>query len=595
VNNGEGLLKTAGSHPDTTKTFVVAAALSLAALPVVQEGVVTPHRLFAFLIAALVGLIIVLFFRSPRFDGINGAVSINEAVLGFILASGVVFRLRALLARRSLWFDEVSLATSIRDQSLLDLLTTPLPYQQSAASGFLAASWLTFEAFGTGLVWVRVVPFVAGVMTLVLGLLVAKSAFNRLPAQAFFMAILALSPVLIFYSSEMKQYSTDALAMTAGLYVAHLIKQRRSALRAAVIGFTAVIFSSAGLIVFFLLALIVVFSGGPGTQFRGVIQAAMRNVAVLLTWLVAAAIHVLYTVKAGVDRTYMQEYWGARGGFAPETFFSSDTATWYGERASELVWLTFDATEMVGPGAYNVSLWVLLATIILVIGGCRHAGLKNEPLLLVFFTLIMAIMLAQLSIFPLSSRLALYLIPAFAFLMASGVDRYVGNDKKGFFCVVNTIAAALLTASLISTALGQFHAPYLGKDMDAALKVLVREGQSGDAIWAIPLDMRIIDWHRTGAHFTAPVLPVNPEAARNPSQIDNLGEMSTSRLWIVSSARRREARMLFQEVEQYFESSAVYSSDDTFIALLSNIGPVEFALTNDRSRLTVKQGLRVND
>jgi len=589
------VLKSAESPPDIGKTFTVTAALTLVTLPLAQEGPIAQDRLLAVAIFSAVASVIVILLRTSRFhDAIQG-IGRREVVLGFILASGVLFRLRALLARRSLWFDEVSLATNIRDRSLLDLLSAPLEFQQSAPPGFLTASWLTSEIFGTGLVWVRTVPFVAGILTLGLGLLVAKSTLKRFPAQAFFMAILALSPVLIFYSSEMKQYSTDALALTAGLYVAHMMQRRKSAICASLLGFVSVISSSAGLIVFFLLAMIVLASGYSTNQLRGIFQAGMENISALSFWLIAAIIHVFYTAVAGVDRAFMEEYWGARGGFAPQTITTLEETFWYGERLTELVWLTFDATNMVGPGTRSVSPLILLAAMVLLIGGFRSASRQNWPLLLVLITCIAALVLAQLRLYPLSSRLAIYLIPALAFLMASGADRLLQSDRRSLSRTINPVAGSLLIASLIPTVLGQFHSPYVGKDMDSALKVLVREGQFSDTVLAVPLDLRIVDWHRDGANFTAPVIAVDSITVTDSGQIAELGATIPPRLWIVSSARRREARTLFQEVEKLYSSTAVYSKDDTFIALLSNIGSVEFELTGDRSLLNVTQGTRVGD
>lgn len=589
------MIETKASPLALGQTLMVTAALTLVALPLVKAGPVTQDRVTLFLVYSAIAAIVVLLFWSLRWPKPVTNMGRREVALGCIVAAGVVFRLRALFASRSLWFDEVSLATSIKDRSLFDLLTTPLAYHQSAPPGFLTASWLTSELFGTGLIWVRAVPFMAGILTLGLGLMVAKSALSRFPAQAFFMAILSLSPVLIFYSSEMKQYSTDALALTAGLYVAHLTQRRKPTIWPSVIGFVAVISSSAGLIVFFILALMVLAAGFPSNQMRGVLQAGLKHIVALSAWLFAALIHVLYTVVAGVDRAFMQTYWGARGGFAPQSIASLETIDWSARRLIELLWLSFEATVMVGPEIRSVSLLFLPAALVLIVAGCRGVSRQHWPLVLVLLTCISAVVLAQLRLYPLSSRLALYLIPGLAFVMASGVELLQQSDRRLLRQVMNPVATLVLIATLLPTVLGQFSSPYVGKDMDSALKLIVREGQSTDTIVAVALDMRIIDWHREGANFTAPVIALESLTPTQAAQSVAFGAQTPPRMWIVSSARRKEARMLLQEIAPFYSSTAVYSNDDTFIALLSNIGSVSFELTGDRSLFTVTQNQPIAD
>lgn len=576
------------SHADTTAVWAVTVALTAVALPIVQQGPVSHGRVLS---AALLGAFAIATPRVVRYTRLSATLprlNIRAVVLGCILATGVAFRLRALFAVRSLWFDEVSLAANIADRSLLELLTTQLSAHQSAPPGFLTASWFAYETAGTGLIWVRAVPFAAGVLTLVVGTHVARSVFHSFLAQAGFVAMLAWSPILIFYSTELKQYSTDVLVVTVALYLAHTMAQRRSGWLAALLGFAAVISSLAGLIVFFLLALIVLSSGFAKQRLRGVYAAGQQHIAALCAWLFAATLHLIYTVVAGADREYMQEYWRARAGFAPQSLGSFDDVWWYGDRFRELVWLTFDATEMVGPGMHNGAVWLVVAVGVLLVAAARSVWRHNWTLQLAALMLLGAFMLAQFNAYPLSSRLALYLIPALVFLMASGIDRLWGSSRRVVGRPISVALALLLGASLIATSISQFAAPFLGKDMHGALKVVAREWQSGDAVWTVPTDMPVVEWHRAGAGFTAPVIAVDSALPRTRGPIAGLQEHAPSRLWIVSSVRRREARQLLEKAIPEYEASAVYSQDDTFIALLSNTGPVMFEPTGDRNLLRLR-------
>ena len=582
------MFTSAESRPQVGGTLAITAVVTLAAWPMVPQGPLTSSRLIVVCsLFAVVGSLFLLRHRlwvPARFPQIGR----TEALFGFILAAGIIFRLRALFASRSLWFDEVSLALNIRDRSLIDLLTLPLTYRQSAPPGFLTAAWLSSEAFGMALIWVRFVPFVAGILALWVGLIVAKETLRTVGAQAFFLVLLAWSPLVVFYATELKQYSTDALAMTLALYVAHLMFRQRSAIRAAVLGFLAIISSTAGVIVFFLLALIVLVDGFAGQRLSGVRHAVMQNLTVLTAWLSAALLHVLYTAVAGVDRVYMQEYWGARGGFAPQQITGLADAWWYVDRFSELLWLTVEATEMVGPGMHEVRYLLLIAAAILVFGAIRNRSQQTWPSLLVAATGITAVVLSYVRLYPLSSRLAIYLIPALAWLMAYGVDYFLNDSRRIALRSVGVVASVVVLGSVFVTVVGQFQTPYVGKDMHAALQVITVHWQPGDEVWAVPLDVRVVEWHRDGAGFTAPVVAVDPTTDLGSGAVAQLSGDVPQRLWIVSSTRRREARMLFTTAQTYYDSSAVYANDDTFIALLSTVGPVTFELTDDRRRLIVR-------
>lgn len=574
---------------DTTLTWVVAVTFTVASLPLIQPGPVSVGRVLVAVALAALALVLYAAAERTRLRTVIPPLRISPVILGLIVATGIALRLRALFAARSLWFDEVSLATNIAERSLLDLLTVPLSFQQSAPPGFLTASWVVFETFGTGLLWVRAIPFVAGILTLIVGVQTARVVFRSFPAQVVFLAILAWSPILVFYATELKQYSTDVLAMTVALYLAHVMRQRRSGWLAAVLGFMAVVSSSAGIIVFFLLALIVLGSGFAKQRLRGMYDAGLRHVVALSAWLLGATVHVLYTVVAGVDRTYMQEYWRQRAGFAPQSLGSLEDVWWYGDRFQELVWLTFDATEMVGPGMHDGALWLVALVGVLVLCATGSAWRHNWPLQLAVLAFAMAYLLAMVGAYPFSSRLALYLIVALAFLVACGIDRLWASTPRTVWQTASLAAGLLMSVSLIVTSTIQFGTPFVGKDMHGALSVVVRAWQSGDAVWAVPLDVPVIEWHRVGAEFTAAVIPVDPLAPGTEGPIAALGENAPSRLWIVSSARRREARQLMEMAQPYYDASAVYVKDDTFIALLSNVGPVTFKPTGDRSLLRVDQ------
>jgi hypothetical protein len=124
-----------------------------------------------------------------------------------LIALGGVLRLRQYLANRSLWLDEAMLALNIVNRDFARLFK-PLDYDQGAPLGFLLTEKLAATLLGSGELALRLLPLLAGCAALWLFYLLLK----RMLAPAGMLtalALFALSPTLVYYSSEVKQYSSD--------------------------------------------------------------------------------------------------------------------------------------------------------------------------------------------------------------------------------------------------------------------------------------------------------------------------------------------------------------------------------------------------
>jgi hypothetical protein len=138
------------------------------------------------------------------------------AVAALILLGGGL-RVAALLSDRCLWIDEAMLALNLVGRSPGQLLG-PLDYNQGAPLGFLLAAKLAILCFGESEWALRLVPLAASLAGLA-GF--AWLARRILPpgAAVLALALFALSPHLITYAGECKQYASDA-AVAAGLLAA---------------------------------------------------------------------------------------------------------------------------------------------------------------------------------------------------------------------------------------------------------------------------------------------------------------------------------------------------------------------------------------
>src|SRR6266850_277045 len=84
-----------------------------------------------------------------------------------IVCLGVILRLSAYIHNRALWGDEIPLARNIEERTYSGLLQ-PLSYDQASPVGFLMLERLAVQAFGDNEYALRLVPLLAGVLSLVL-------------------------------------------------------------------------------------------------------------------------------------------------------------------------------------------------------------------------------------------------------------------------------------------------------------------------------------------------------------------------------------------------------------------------------------------
>jgi len=145
---------------------------------------------------------------------LRSRLSLHRLAATILLAAGLVLRLRAYFAGRSLWLDEAMLALNLIRRDFAGLML-PLDYDQGAPLGFLLLQKGIILLLGSGELALRLVPLLAGCLALII---FAWLAFRLLPRAGALvaLALFSFSPSLIFYSAEAKQYSLDVLLAVLG-------------------------------------------------------------------------------------------------------------------------------------------------------------------------------------------------------------------------------------------------------------------------------------------------------------------------------------------------------------------------------------------
>ncbi len=147
-----------------------------------------------------------------------------EAAAKALVAVGVVARIVRYLVNRSLWRDEAALAVNLVDRSF-GQFAAPLDYDQAAPLGFLWLEKASVVAFGSGEYALRLLPLLAALGAVFVFFKVARELLE--PREALLALLLfSISEPLVFYASEVKQYSTDVLVCLLIVWPAARIARR---------------------------------------------------------------------------------------------------------------------------------------------------------------------------------------------------------------------------------------------------------------------------------------------------------------------------------------------------------------------------------
>jgi len=125
-----------------------------------------------------------------------------------IIAIGVILYFKQYLNDRSLWLDEAMISLDIIRLPMSNFLHQPLPYFQAAPLGFLVIEKIFVSLLGTSEYALRLYPFVCGLLSLGLFFKLAKKYLN-VEFVAFAILTFVITPSLVYFSSEIKQYGPD--------------------------------------------------------------------------------------------------------------------------------------------------------------------------------------------------------------------------------------------------------------------------------------------------------------------------------------------------------------------------------------------------
>lgn len=392
-------------------------------------------------------------------------------IITVAVAVGVVLRLAAWTQNRSLWLDEVYLALNITGRSLAGLWH-PLDHDQGAPIGFLLLTKLVTLVAGQREFALRLVPLAAGIGAI---LLFPRVAGRLLPAggAAFATILFAVTPKLIYYSSELKQYSSDVFVTLVLLDLMArpwgLTSKPVPVVRLAAIGWASIWFSHTALIVLAGLGVVLAADSLAHKNLRQFCRLLLAGVALLVSFSVCYVV----SLRDLGQNAYLLSYWNEY--FAPVPPRNFEQLGWY---ARAMAWL-FE-----GPAGMNFADVSVASPAVLLFAFGVASLSKSRPWLAAALLAPLAVALAAsaMGCYPFGGRLLLFAVP----LLHLGLGAGWSAVAVGFH--VPATSLALVTAAAVAgapslTAAQRLVRPQITEDPRGAVAFLAANWQPGDRVY----------------------------------------------------------------------------------------------------------------
>ncbi len=245
----------------------------------------------------------------------------------WIITAGILLRTKHLLENRSLWLDETCAALSIVNRSYLEIFSNQemLPEFARSPMGFILIVKSLIILLGNTEVVLRLFPFICSIGTLILFSKITKDFLTQ-RASLLALAFLALAEPLVYYSAELKQYSTDLLCTIIVVNTTYqfLLKEFRikDCIVLGLVGGGLLWISNS--LVFVLAGVgLVLFLNKPWQKGR---NAMIALVATGMIWLINFLLLYYVSLRFMVGNTVITDTW--KGAMCTSPLFSLTTLQW---------------------------------------------------------------------------------------------------------------------------------------------------------------------------------------------------------------------------------------------------------------------------
>jgi len=398
-------------------------------------------------------------------------------VLVAVLA-GALLQVMQYAVNRAIWLDEALIVHNVLNRGFRGLMD-PLDFGQTAPYGFLALERAAVALLGGGEYALRLVPLLAGLAALALFPAVARRYVSA-PARTVAVAIFALTPFLVYYASEVKQYSLDVLVATVVLWAAAELRDRRpgavgKAMAAGVLG--AWLSQPA----------VFMLAGAGLALMHGAVRAGDRRRMTALAgigaaWLASFAGSYALSRRSLADPEYMQAFW--RHGFMPLPPAGAADWAWLPER---FVRMFREPLGVVGENPFPLLQHLQTGAGVVLFAAGVAWMFRRRPLRLAIAGLPFVLMVAAAAVraYPFagnyltSGRVLMFLLPSLALVLGEGAARVWRAVPAGRAAAAGAVALLLLPSLVYATV----SVPHARAEVKPLLQYSAEQRRPGDLLY----------------------------------------------------------------------------------------------------------------
>jgi uncharacterized membrane protein len=326
----------------------------------------------------------------------------------FIIGVGIILRVAQFFYNRSLTEGEAALALNIVGRTYIELLK-PLNYVQAAPVGFLMIQRFFVELFGSGEYAMRIFPLIAGIVSLLLLYEVARKILNK-GAMTIALILFAVCNHVIYFSSEVKQYSSDVtltlLIILITLYVLNSNFNLKSIILFGITSALSIWLSHPALFTLIGAVTVLITVIIKKKNWRLLVGLCFAGIITLTS----LTFNYLLSLRALSRHRELLEFW--QPSFMPFPPRSLADIRWFG--------YVFLRTFKFPVG---LSIYELLLAVLSFATGCLYMFLKKRK---IFFILLLPILLALIGSglhkYPFEGRLLLFITPSMILIIAEGIN-----------------------------------------------------------------------------------------------------------------------------------------------------------------------------
>jgi len=455
-------------------------------------------------------------------------VLVKPDFIGWLLVIfGIILRLRQYAANRSLWHDEANLALNLVNRTFGGL-TQPLDYDQGAPIGFLFIEKLFMIVMGNKDYVLRLFPLLSGLLAVYLIYRIGREYFGA--GGLFAVLMFTISWPLIYYSSELKQYSSDTMFVLLLNYLAFRCLSEnvhpKDFFLLGTAGFISIWISHPSAFVLIGIGLVLFFE----KLIRKTYVSLFWTLSMGTAWMVSFGATYLVSLRYLMSDQSLGNYW--RHGFMPMPPW--DNWPWFTKTYMSLLMTTSPSLDY---------LYLILGCSALVLIGIVSLFLRNRNIaFVVTFPFLLASIASILQKYPLRGRFLLFLVPLFILLMSEGIGRIftlISKWNRVFALVVCSIATLMLLWIPANFIYNTFLTPPMGAHIKPVMDYVEQHKALNDVIYVYHGARPSFNYYApfygfdTGYVISGEDLPNIPALKQFYKQVDQL--KGNDRVWIIFS------------------------------------------------------------